>query len=146
VIFYGANRPYSSNKQGLLKLIQAVKARNPDAKLLTYGGYINTGVPCARLVNETQSTDSCALPENVNYFANHPEQQPLFNKFSEIQDGYIDRIDLLCKNRVLQTCLTRTGNGTPMFYDSHHLSRPFAEMTGRMYFNKHPDFLYDLVQ
>ncbi|MEP6389160.1 MAG: acyltransferase family protein [Halioglobus sp.] len=146
VIVYGANRPYRSNKQSLLALVKAVKAKYPRAKLLTYGGYINTVVPCARLVNETQTTDSCAMPENVEYFADQPEQQPLFDDFALIEDGYIDRVGMLCKNRVLQTCLTRAEDGSPMFYDRHHLSRPFAEMTGRMYLNKHPDFLYDLVQ
>jgi peptidoglycan/LPS O-acetylase OafA/YrhL len=146
VILYGANRPYLSNKQGILELIRAVQSANPGASLLTYGGYINTRVPCARLVNETQTTDSCALPENVAYFANHPEQAPLYEQFAAIEDGYIDRVELLCENRIVETCLTRTGEGTPMFYDRHHLSRQFAEMTGRMYFNKYPDFLYDLVQ
>ncbi len=69
----------------------------------------------------------------------------MFEQFRAIESHYIDRVDLLCKNRVLQTCRTRTEEGIPVTYDGVHHSLEFAEMSGRLYAKKHPELLSDLT-
>ena len=118
---------------------------NPKIQIVTLGGYINTKRPCAYYVNKTNSTDACALPENVKYFEDDPKAQPMFEQFRAIESHYIDRVDLLCKNRVLQTCRTRTEEGIPVTYDGVHHSLEFAEMSGRLYAKKHPELLSNLT-
>ncbi|MDP4650186.1 MAG: hypothetical protein NWS56_00360, partial [Haliea sp.] len=41
-IIYSANQPFSPNKNSLLQLLQTIKIRQPKAKPVTFGGYINT--------------------------------------------------------------------------------------------------------
>jgi len=144
-ILYSANIPYGGNKHIFLAILQQLKLVNPKIQILTMGGYIITKRPCAYYVNKTNSTDACALPENVQYFEDDPKAQPLFDQFRAIESHYIDRVDLLCKNRVLQTCRTRTEEGIPVIYDGVHHSLEFAEMSGRLYAKKHPELLNDLT-
>jgi hypothetical protein len=118
---------------------------NPKIQILTMGGYINTKRPCPYYVNKSNSTDACALPENVNYFEDDPRGHFMFKQISAIESHYIDRVELLCKNRVLQTCRTRTEEGIPFTYDGIHHSLEFAEMTGRLYAKKYPELLNDLT-
>lgn len=138
-VVYAANQPFSSNKQSLLEMIRSIRSRNSDTRIVTIGGYINTEVPCARIVNETGSTSDCASGGFVTYFANHPERYPLYNAFSELNDVFIDRVALLCPDRRLEACLTEAPGGEPMFYDEHHLSLEFAEMSGRLYAALNPN-------
>ena len=85
------------------------------------------------------------LSGHVTYFAGEPESEHLFAPFTELADLYIDRVSLLCKNRVLQTCLTRTDAGVPAFYDQHHHSLEFAEMSGRLFEERYPGKLLQLA-
>jgi len=145
LVFYAANKPYAANKESILDILRQLKTVNPDIQIMTLGGYINTDRPCSHYINESMTTDACALPGNVVYFEDDPGGQPLFNEFQAMESYYIDRVDLLCKNRVLQTCRTRSGDGVPAFYDSHHQSLEFSEMSGKLFAKKHPDILRDLA-
>ncbi|QIB65267.1 acyltransferase [Kineobactrum salinum] len=140
-IFYAANKPFSRNKQIFVDMLAHLKQTNPALRLITLGGYINTNRECASLTNEAHSTAACALPENVRYFEAAPEQEPLYAEIMALTDHYVDRVGLLCQERKLQTCLTQTSDGVPMFYDRHHHSLEFAQMTGRLYALKHPHLL-----
>jgi len=144
-VFYSANRPYDQNKQAFVDVFTAMKEVRPDLGLVTFGGYINTERDCAFLVNRAHSTDACSRPENVRYFASAPETQPLYGAMRSLEDAYVDRVSLLCKNRVLETCLTRAEDGTPVLYDQRHMSVEFSEMSGRMYAAQHPRFWRELV-
>jgi SGNH domain (fused to AT3 domains) len=144
-ILYSANLPYGGNKHIFLAILQQLKLVNPKIQILTMGGYIKNQRACAYYINKTNSTDACALPENVKHFENDPKDQPMFDQFRAIESHYIDRVDLLCKNRVLQTCRTRTEGGIPVTYDGVHHSLEFAEMSGRLYAKKHPELLSDLT-
>jgi peptidoglycan/LPS O-acetylase OafA/YrhL len=146
LVLYAANKPFAENKEALLWILQYLQSKNPKIKIATLGGYINTNRACTFYINETSTTDACALPENVNYFESDPAAQPLYKAFESVQSHYIDRVSLLCKNRVLQTCRTRTDEGIPMFYDTHHHSLEFAEMTGRLFAREHPDLLRLLLE
>lgn len=143
LVFYAANKPYAENKGSILAILRQLKTVNPNMQLITLGGYINTERPCSHYINQSMTTDACALPGNVVYFEDDPSSEPLFNEFRAMESDYIDRVDLLCKNRVLQTCRTRTDDGVPAFYDTHHHSLEFAEMSGKLFAKKHPYILRD---
>lgn len=144
VVFYSANRPYAGNKKIHLAMLRELKRANPEIRIVTLGGYINTERPCSFYINKNNTTDACALPGNVSYFADDPTDEKLFSEFRAIEALYIDRVDLLCKNRVMQTCRTRTAEGVPALYDRVHHSLEFAEMSGKMYAQKHGSLLGDL--
>jgi hypothetical protein len=146
MVIYSVNRPYGGKNAKLLNLLHRLKSLNPQIRILTMGGYINTKRPCAYYINKTNTTDACALPENVDYFEGDPSREPLFSQFRAIESYYIDRVALLCKNRLLQTCRTRTNQGIPVLYDTIHNSLEFAEMTGKMYAKKYPGLLHDFTQ
>jgi hypothetical protein len=146
LILYSANKPFSPNKQIFLDLILRLKQNNPNARLITLGSYINTQLNCSRLLNEGDSPVACVQPENVIYFADNPQDWPLYQNIMDETDYFIDRVDLLCKNRVLQTCATHTDDGVPAFYDQHHHSLEFAELSGRLYARQHPELLQSLVK
>jgi SGNH domain (fused to AT3 domains) len=140
-IVYSANRPYAEDKDHFLAMLKRLKSANPDIRIVTMGGYLKTNRPCAYYINESNTTDACALPENITYFEQNPRDEALFGQFSAIESHYIDRVDLLCKNRIAQTCKTRTDDGIPAFYDRVHNSLEFAEMSGKMYAQRYPDLL-----
>ena len=100
---------------------------------------------CSHYINKTGTTDSCAAPENVSYFADKFLEKPLHKAFYALESYYIDRVALLCRNRVLETCLTRTKDGIPALFDNIHHSLEFADMSGKMYAKKYPDLLPNLV-
>ena len=97
------------------------------------------------MIDKTKSSDACALPQNVSYFEDNPKDQPMFDQLRVIESHYIDRVNLLCKNGVLQTCRTRTDDGIPAFYDTDHNSLEFTGMSGRLYAKKFPELLNDLT-
>lgn len=145
IVLYAANMPYASNKQHFLALLQKLKSANPDIQVVTFGGYIVTDRPCTYYINKFNTTDACAAPENVHYFEDDRRGSPLYGAISELESHYIDRVGLLCKNRVLETCLTRSKDGTPALYDRVHYSIEFSEMSGAMYAERHPTLIQDLL-
>ena len=145
IVVYAANQPYAVNKKNFLHIFRGLLAANPRIRLVTFGGYINTRRPCSYYINRANSTDACALPENVRYFADSPEDEPLNKAFRELEAFYIDRVSLLCENRALETCRTRTDAGVPAMYDDVHSSLEFAQMSGQMYAAKYPHLLHDLA-
>lgn len=142
-VIYAANKPFASepkeaSKQHMLLLLSRLKAAKPELRVITLGGYINTDVDCALLINQARSTDACKNPERVSYFAAHPEHEGYYRDIMALTDYYVDRVGLLCPGRELSACPTSTADGTPAFYDRHHLSLEFAEMSGRLYAKQHP--------
>ena len=77
IVVYSSNRPYRNgpNQAITIGLIERMKQQNSSLKVLTIGGYINTRIPCARLINETGTTAACARPENVSYFADQKTEK-----------------------------------------------------------------------
>jgi len=146
VVVYAASRPYEKRREPLLDILRLLKTRNPDLLIVTLGDYIVTRRPCAFLFNRAGTTDACSRPENVLLFADSPESNPLYEQFGEIESLYIDRVELLCRNRVLQNCLTRTENGTPAFYDRLHHSLEFSRMSGRLYAERNQAELQRLLE
>jgi peptidoglycan/LPS O-acetylase OafA/YrhL len=145
VVFYAANRPFAMNKYPLYAIMMRLKQLNPSVRIVTLGGYINTRKRCSQLINENRSSDACARPEHISYFESEPEKQPLYAEISDLTDIYIDRVRLLCKNRVLQTCLTRAPEGVPMFWDEHHNSFEFIQMTGELFASRNPELVMAII-
>jgi peptidoglycan/LPS O-acetylase OafA/YrhL len=145
IIFYAANQPYSANKKTILDLLQSMLEQNPSLRLFTLGGYINNKRPCSYYINKTGDLHACALPENVGYFAVTPERETFFHEFKAIESLYIDRVQLLCNRRTLDSCITSTTEGIPMSYDEHHQSLEFAEMSGRLFKRSKPGFLKPIL-
>ena len=145
IIVYAVNQPYAANKTLFLQILQTLKEARPALKIVTFGGYINTVRHCTYYINKTGTTDSCAAPENVSYFADKFMEEPLHKAFYNLESYYIDRVALLCRNRVLETCRTRTSDDTPALYDRVHYSLPFSEMSGRLFARQHPNLLTELI-
>jgi peptidoglycan/LPS O-acetylase OafA/YrhL len=145
IVIYAANQPYDTNKRTFLSILRQLKASNPDLRVVTFGSYINNRRHCTYYVNRDNTTDACAKPENVVYFADDERGEPLSGEFGALESHYIDRVDLLCKNRVLETCATRSEDGTPMQYDTRHSSFEFARMSGERYAERYPNLLRDLA-
>ncbi|TCO74896.1 hypothetical protein [Chromatocurvus halotolerans] len=77
----------------------------------------------------------------MSYFADAPRAQPLYRDIMVLTDHFVDRVELLCRNRQLESCAITAEDGTPAFYDPHHLSLEFASMAGRRYAERYPDLL-----
>jgi hypothetical protein len=134
-----SNRTFSRVGLPFLEATRRLRELNPRLKVLTFGSYLKTRVPCARLINATGSSLACARPGNLEYFEADPATEPFFEDFMAITDHYIDRVDLLCDGRRAQRCLTQTPEGTPALYDKHHHSLEFARYSGRLYARRYPD-------
>ncbi len=145
VIVHSSKHPFGANKQIFLDILLDVKARNRDVKIVTLGGYIYTHIECARLINEGRGSEACRAPDQVAYFADQEDTEALFEQSMALSDVYIDRVDLLCIDRRLETCLTETPDGVPLMYDQHHLSLEFADYSGRLFAASRPDFFDTLL-
>ena len=96
VIVYVANKPFRANKAPFVDILSELKRLNPALRVITMGGYINTRTDCWRLINAARSTTACRDPGNVSYFADTPQEQPLYRDIMALTDHYIDRVDLRC--------------------------------------------------
>lgn len=141
VLFYVANKPFRDNKAPYVEILRELKRRNPALRIITMGGYINTRTDCWRLINAARSTSACRDPANVSYFADVPQAQPVYRDIMALTDHFIDRVELMCRNRQLESCAITAEDGTPAFYDPHHLSLEFASMAGRRYAERYPGLL-----
>lgn len=144
ILVYIANKPFGWNKDTFLTQVEELKALNPEMKVIVFGGYLNTRLDCSRLIIESGHSNACRAAENVTYFEADVAKEGLYGKFAALADHVIDRVDLHCKDRKLETCETQTPNGVPFAYDVHHISREFAEYGGKLYARKHPDLFREL--
>lgn len=141
-----SNRAFSRIAEPFLAATRALREFNPALRVMTFGSYMKTRVPCARLINETGSSVACGRLENLDYFEADPARDRLFEPFMAVTDLYIDRIDLLCGERRPGRCPTETPDGVPAFYDKHHHSRAFARYTGERFAERHPDPVRELLK
>lgn len=138
-VIYSANRPFAINKGPALSVIVALKKRRPDVPVVTLGGYINTERRCTFYINRSGDISACALAQNVTYFADDPSAQPLYDEFMRVTDHFLDKVDVLCEARQLDSCVMMTKTRVPAFYDTSHLSLEFAQMLGRLFLQQDED-------
>ena len=146
VVIYAANQPFHRKHVTFLDMMTDLQnTHDGNLKVIVYGGYINTKIPCARLIEQTGSPATCASSDNVSYFEADPASKPLYNQVMAISDYYIDRVALHCPERRLDTCETETPDGVPYSYDETHLLLDFARYAGRRYSERYPDLFSDVL-
>lgn len=147
VVVFSSYRPFSGSagNKTSLDILEDMRRVNPNLKIVVFGGYIGTKEDCSYLLNKSGKSSSCRDPENVDYFENDPSSYLVFKRLSGIADAYIDRVDLHCTERTLETCETQTPDGTPFSYDRHHASLEFATYGGKKYASEHSDFFRRLL-
>jgi peptidoglycan/LPS O-acetylase OafA/YrhL len=144
IVLYSAAKPYDQSKHAFVAILQQLKKINPEVRIITFGGYIETKRDCSYYIAKTHSADACALPENVTYFEGNSGGKHFLKYFRTIESHYIDRVSLLCKNGALDTCRTSTDDGVPVSYDDGHNSLEFSQMSGKIYAEKYPNLLHSL--
>ncbi len=145
-IFYSSKNPYNHLGGEAYKIFDAMLVKNPDIKLIVLGDYIETNVPCSRLINESGTSNSCKLPKNVIGFGNEGPNLAYIDVFKAMTDHYIDRANFLCADGKLENCMVETNDGIPMMYDQDHLLPPFAMKTGYMYWQKNKYLLREMMK
>lgn len=140
-VAYSSNKPFSGNKQLMLDIFNQMKRFNPELKIIVFGGYINTGVDCSKLINETGSTESCVAPANVVYHPGMDRDQVNYETLVTLSDAVIHYGDLLCGDQLPESCKSQTPDGVPFIYDRHHLSFEFAQYAGQKFADENPEFL-----
>ncbi|MBB3168369.1 acyltransferase family protein [Simiduia aestuariiviva] len=129
-IVYSANKPFFINKLKFYEFFKQVKAVNSDIKLIVLGGFLNTKYPCSLLVNRFGSAGACFQKEFISYFPYNENRHKLYGGFISLADIYVDKVEIMCEERAPANCINTTSSGQPVFFDSHHLSRSYAELIG----------------
>jgi len=145
VIVYSAHHTFLPHNRGGWEIMNDLKKINHTIKIITIGDYIETNTPCVKLLNETGSTASCFASDNIAYAVTNVKTQALYLEFSFLIDLYIDRLDHLCANENLTSCLSESPQGVPYSFDKHHISLEFSEMSGRLYAKKNPTLFSDIL-
>jgi peptidoglycan/LPS O-acetylase OafA/YrhL len=145
LIVYSAHYTFLPWSNQALEIIQDLKAANSNIKVVAFSDYIETKVPCVKLLNESGTTSSCFSEENIAYAPFDYKSQELYIDFHHIFDTFIDRMKLLCTGAVPQTCQAASVNGTPYSFDTHHISLDFSEMSGKLYAKENPALLSKLL-
>jgi len=128
LIVYSSNKPFNNNKVHTFKLIDELMQLNTSMKLLVIGGYINTKPWCSEIYYKTSDLNNCKAPKYVTYFPNNVQSLPKYKLFSQLSFIYLDKVELLCENRLLTNCIVNTEGNVPFTYDSNHLSFEFSEL------------------
>jgi len=146
IVAYAANKPFSGNKQVFIDIFSRMKQSNPNLKIVTFGGYVNTEVDCSKLINDTGTASACVAPENVVYHPGQDKDQDSYAALAGLSDVIIDYGELLCDGNPPASCAFKTPDNVPMIYDRHHLSFEFAQYAGRKFAGQNPDLLRELVR
>ena len=139
-LIYSSNRPFSDTREHSVEVLKTIRRQNPDLKIVTFGGYVNTHTPCYLLINETGSSDACVDPANNFYNPDMDQNEPFFEPVMALTDYLISYRDLLCGEQIPSSCLSRTPDKTPYAYDKHHKSFEFARFAGQKYMREYPEF------
>lgn len=145
VLVYSANTPFASNKQVARDAMIYFREINPDLAIITLGGYINTTIECAKIINRHGSAQYCVDPEYVKVFPIDESADGFYDDIMAMTDLFINRIELLCSGETAQTCQYQSQKGVPAFYDQHHLTFEFATETGYAIRRKYGDFLRQVL-
>ena len=124
-IVYGANLPFSGNKDFFWQALELMKNKNPNLHIIVMGGFLNTKEPCSVLINRHGSFEACFRAEYTKAFPKNESNERTIN----FEYLYIDRIALMCSNGP-ESCISK-GFGEPVFYDQHHLSLGYSKLIGK---------------
>ena len=141
-VIYSARRPYGGNKEPLITVLETIHQRQPEAHIVVIDDYLSTRRECATLINEFESTKACATLGHLTGLPGLIEENTPFKKrVAAITDSKLDKVALLCGERLPESCATQTPAGHPMSMDEHHLTLEFAQWTGEQLAEKNPFWL-----
>lgn len=96
------------------------------------------------IINTEGSAEACRSPEHVVRFEYDPQNLRFFERYAALGARQINVTRLLCSQNSPTSCIFETPSGVPMFHDTHHLSREFAEFVGEIILENHPDLFFSL--
>ncbi len=131
IIAFSAHKPLSWGKD-LIAILNHMKTTNPTLKIVFFGAYIGVRPHfCSELVNEYGTSDACKNPKYARYFASGEKERIMAMPVASKDFVYIDKIQMLCRDQELQSCLVEA-DGEPAFYDGDHLALPFARLVANL--------------
>ncbi|EED34813.1 acyltransferase 3 [Luminiphilus syltensis NOR5-1B] len=149
MVLYSSKSPFARNKTDILHILQTIKTRQPSVKIALMGGLISTTRECAFFINRFGNSRACIRPGALSKYYADPKNDGgavYYEDFMALGDLYIDKAGLVCTSPVdVQSCETETPEGHPMFVDRHHLTLPYAQLLGRRYLERYPDWYRDLT-
>ena len=141
-VIYSARRPYGGNKGPLITVLETIHQRQPNTHIVVVEDYLSTQRDCASLINELESTKACATLKHLSGLPGLIEERtPFKERVAAITDSKLDKVALLCGERLPESCATQTPAGHPMSMDEHHLTLEFAQWTGEQLAEKNPFWL-----
>jgi peptidoglycan/LPS O-acetylase OafA/YrhL len=145
LIIYSSHHTFLPWSEPGLEMVQDLKSANTQLKVLGFSDYIETKVPCVKLLNKTGSTRQCFSQENIAYSPFDYQSQVLYEQYHALFDIFIDRLKLLCAGSTPASCASASGKDTPYSFDNHHISLDFSTMSGRMYAKREPTMISELL-
>ena len=144
-VVYGARKPYAQNKEPLVRMLETIKALNPETRLVVIEDYLSTTHLCATLINRYGSAAACRDPNFIEFLPGFSEYtMPMLARVEAITDNAFDKVDLLCRGSLPESCPTQTPAGHPFSIDRHHLTLEFAEWVGIKLSEANPLWLREL--
>ena len=130
-VIYSANQPFSYQRQADWDILNYLRGRKPELPIVVLGGYINTLPTCVELFNRFKNYDNCRNPKYLAYDPiGERGPRPWQADTRNLEYLYIDKTLMLCPSGELDSCEVQVGNA-PAFFDSHHLTFPFAKVLGQ---------------
>ena len=128
-LVYSSNQPFGPNKAKSWAIIDWIKSQNQNLDVITLGGFLNVKEHCGTIINRDKDFKACLDPQ---YTTSFPKNEISESKVdSETDYLYIDKISLLCEDKILQNCEYKA-DGEPLFYDANHLSFGFSKRLGQL--------------
>ncbi|MBK6740039.1 MAG: acyltransferase [Haliea sp.] len=146
VVVFSFYLPYSITNASSVRILEDLRRKKPDLKIVIFGGYIGMKEECSYILNKSGKSATCRERSNVDYFEKDPSSRKMYPRLAALTDAYIDRVGLHCIGRRLETCETETPDGVPFLYDRHHASLEFATYGGKKYAAENPGFFQQLVR
>jgi peptidoglycan/LPS O-acetylase OafA/YrhL len=115
------------------KLLEWMRERNPNLKLVVMGGYLNLSADCPDLYNRFESFEACRAPEVVteaNFNERNGTQEGRSPQADRLTYLHIDEMALMCPDKTLASCAVEA-DGEPFTYDRHHRSLAFSRLIAK---------------
>lgn len=136
VVVYNTHQGFDPIAADLWRILEILKTRNPQLKIIAIGSFLQTTSDCASLYNRYGSFDACKRPDLVNYFNPDERAKSTIPQVKSLPYLYISKYELLCGGNAMEGCVMEA-NGEPAFYDQHHLSLGYARFMGQQLAKRH---------
>lgn len=141
-VVYSALHPDSANKESLIVVLEAIKAKIPEVKIFVLDDFIELSHECATLINTYGKSSACAERRHIAWFPGTKEPlHPFRKRLNAIADVRVSKVSLLCASDSPESCITETPDGHPMYIDQRHMTYEFATFVGNQLALTDPDWL-----